>query len=122
MADLHELLRRVEAATGKDDELGCDIIDALLPVADERLTMYVGRCPTASIDAALALVERALPGAEYRISTLYGVASAALPLNDDNLSCGRRKDNNVALAILAALLRARIAQEPAPAPAQESER
>jgi len=36
---------------------------------------------TASIDAAVALVEKKLPGAEYSISTLYHLAQVELPLN-----------------------------------------
>lgn len=62
---------------------------------------------TESIDAALALVERVSPGAEYEISTIYHVAHVSLPLNGGEDQCAnvRRADMNVPLAIIAALLR-----------------
>ena len=59
---------------------------------------------TSSIDAALALVERMLPGAEYEITTLYGVA--AVTIFTPFTAYGRREDGDVRLAILCALLRA----------------
>ena len=63
---------------------------------------------TASIDAALALVEERLPGAEIRICTLYGVADVELPLNIRNHGpfYAERKDGNIAIALLLALIRA----------------
>lgn len=61
---------------------------------------------TRSIEAALTLAPE---GAEYSISTLYGVAIVELPLNSDNWQTGRRLDGNVALAICAAAIKARAA-------------
>ena len=68
---------------------------------------------TASIDAALALTGRLLPGVEYEITNLYGVAMASLPMNMSSVvdyQTERREDGIVPLAILAALLSALIAQ------------
>lgn len=86
MTDLKALLERVEAATGPDDDLDAEVWLAIVPGASrknlladwpdeeplweyhdaERNTLFrAGLVPslTASIDAALALVERVLPGA-----------------------------------------------------------
>lgn len=77
---------------------------------------FSSSCPvikiTASIDAAVALVEKVLPGAEYEITNLYGVASATLPLNasDYSYETGRNECGSMPLAILAALLRTLISQ------------
>lgn len=130
MADRYEELRkRVEAATGPDREIDLligltidgwqigDLIDGrFAPILGGTLVrdssgninvaapggMYPA--PTESIDEALALVERMLPGAEYEITTLYGVA--AVTIFTPFTAYGRREDGDVRLAILCALLRA----------------
>ena len=67
---------------------------------------------TGSLDAAIALIERVLPGAEWQVSTLYGRATAELPLNQSELNNGVfRDDSNVSLALCLALIRALIAKE-----------
>jgi len=139
MSSLTELRERVERATGPDRELDIEIAGALFELSrlTKKLQRSLGFRPgsvepqiiirdrfagadtepipyyTASIDAALALVERKLPGAEYDITTLYGVAHVDLPLNysDQSSECGRRADGSVPLAILTALLRALESQE-----------
>jgi hypothetical protein len=61
---------------------------------------------TASLDAALGLVERVLPGAEVEITNLYGVAMATLPLNFSGASyqsC-RLTSGNLAMAVVGSLL------------------
>lgn len=67
--NLTALLERVKAATGPDRELDAAIVRAL-GLAENDLVFYIGRGDdwpqakiTASIDAALALVEKMLPGA-----------------------------------------------------------
>lgn len=129
MSQLSELRERVEGASGEDRDLD-GFIEAFFATGEygevlpAKGGMVVYRSPgphspgqgrfevaehyTGSIDAALALVERMLPGAEYEITTLYGVAHVTLPLNftDDLSQSGRRDDGNVPLAILSALLRA----------------
>jgi hypothetical protein len=64
MSDLAELLKRVEAATGPDRELEWDIDEAITGEVPD----FHG-CPhyTASIDDALALVERKLPDHKWGI-------------------------------------------------------
>jgi hypothetical protein len=77
-----ELLARVKAATGPDRELDLDIAAALFTDGEdtawwqrrkERFLsshMLVDAAPpyTASIDAALALTERMLPGRSYHVA------------------------------------------------------
>ena len=60
---------------------------------------------TASLDAALTLIP---DGAEYEISTLYGLARVDLPLNGEPITVNR-KDGNVVLALVECALRARSA-------------
>jgi hypothetical protein len=63
---------------------------------------------TSSLDAALSLVERMLPGAQFNLTNLYGVAAAELPLNggdDTPWETGRHKGGDLPRAILVALLR-----------------
>lgn len=115
-AKLKDLLARIEAATEGDNDLDRDIAIALgwvppaigLPFWRYDDGNHWGALPdwSTSIDAAVALVERVSPGAEYEISTIYHVAHVSLPLNDgDRCANVRRADMNVPLAILAALLR-----------------
>lgn len=64
---------------------------------------------TRSIDTALRWAERTLPGQEYEITTIYGVARVALNLNHGEQSgplYGHNDCGNVALALCAAILRA----------------
>ena len=65
---------------------------------------------TTSIDAALTLLDE---GWEYEITTLYGVAHVELPLNASDIDpqIGRRKDDNVPLALCIAALKAREAMK-----------
>ena len=110
---LVDLRERVKKATGPDRELDCDLFVA---AADSPFVSYYPECVlaaqagftarleiaqipayTASIDAALALVERMLPGS--------GVASLREPSRYRELS-KLGTVVSVPLAILAALLRA----------------
>lgn len=97
------LIRRLEWATGPDLELDFAIYRA---VYDEDIVKC--RHYTASIDAALALLE---PGWEFSISTMYGIAHVELPLNDTRIGTvvARLKSGDVAIALCIAALRARFA-------------
>lgn len=108
-----ELIRALEAATGPIDELElalatwCYENGAIGGVNyDPEMWLIRNGGHLSSIDAALSLVP---PGAEYSITTLYGVAHVEMSLNDadGNYQHGRREDGNVPLALCIAALRAR---------------
>lgn len=139
MTDLNELLERVKAATGPDKDIDVALLHLWEPTHealrsyDERYQTelrdgvfsvwktdggYSASVPfprfTSSIDAALALVERVLPGCEYEATNLYHVAMVSLPMNMSMVmdpQTARREDNNMPLTILSALLQALISQE-----------
>lgn len=126
-----ELLVRVEAAREPDRELDAAIDIAMFggetiwKQTNYTMEMYpASRRPnkaflggignehvplvTASIDAALLLVAQKLPGAEYQLSNLYGIAHVEMPLNatnNEDMCSARRDDGNMPLAILEALFR-----------------
>lgn len=127
---MDELIARLEAATGPDRELDMAIhiaADRCNPTAtfypdgnclswfeyhpevpggaSEFLTDRLP-CYTNSIDTALSAGE---PGWEYSISTLYGLASVELPLNDTMVDPVNitRKDGDVPRALLTAIFKAR---------------
>lgn len=120
MSELAELLVRVKAATGPDRELDRAIFDGLLGgIFDEAAVgQFFIRIRwdaepvefTASIDAALALVERKLPGAWYVLAK--GRMTEAEPLFGCELLFGAEEQLGIeaghtqALAIVAALLTA----------------
>ncbi|MDP3740345.1 MAG: hypothetical protein Q8R02_23360 [Hyphomonadaceae bacterium] len=62
--------------------------------------------PDLSQDAADTLRPE---GAEYSLSTLYGLAQVECPLNSDDCQGGARNDGNVPMALCAGFLRARAA-------------
>ena len=138
-ADLQSLLARVEAASGPDRLLDAEIevaarwIDAaragLAPehrarwrvltglrvgAVESQGTSYNAKPFTASVDAALALVERVLPGWQWDVGYLpnqpeIGFLAEIWPPGDPvNDVSGAGK--TAPLAILAALLKAKIAQ------------
>lgn len=84
-----ELIERLEKATGPDREIDLDLM--VLGFGGPRETYLsdeLGRLEfghhwkfTASLDAALALVERVLPGTEWAVSTLYGRNHAEVNMN-----------------------------------------
>lgn len=79
---------------------------------DEPRDIRLFRDAFAWTDAALALVERMFPGAEYEITTLYGVARVSLPLNDNvyGPSYGNDETGNVPLSILRTIVAALISK------------
>lgn len=112
MTVLEDLLARVEKATGPDDQIDCVIY---------RTFNDLGNRPsyTSSIDAAVTLVERVIPGAALRIEGTYStsladhkkltwrcqITEAIMPDElDDSYP-------TAPIAILAAMLKAKIAEE-----------
>lgn len=127
LQELQSLLERVEKATGPDRELGVDILIGIGGWScseDFELSDHEGKVwsraisprkrpnpwehmnPALSIDAALALVERVLPGWDWEIE--LDEHGAAVFLRPDRVHAD---GETVPLAILAALLKALIAQE-----------
>lgn len=139
-ADIAGLLERVEKATGPDRYLDACIIQAVTPELHDAFADHVGfvvggnheqptRAPelTASIDVALALVERLLPGWSVRIYSHPGAAYVDiyrlgeyidLPsgapvrnISSPYYEAVRINDRHVALAIVEALLRSLIQEQ-----------
>lgn len=84
MTETEKLIERLEAATGPDRELDRDLTERFYPTVATPDTRAHGdpawrhpdfglvRCEyyTASLDAALALVERVRPGAHFVVATM----------------------------------------------------
>lgn len=111
---LDGLIERVKAATGPDQELEAELFDALIGVdALDAKRWYGGGWEarvTASIDAALALVERCLPGWGLEIGLPSGRAYGSCRLfpgdnRNKELTCFG-KGQTAPLAIILALLTA----------------
>lgn len=106
-----EALEKIE-----QDIAGMHSHDPLIPYAirdalgwQENDDFHGFRNPMVSIDSALGFMKKALPGAEYSITTLYGIVQVELPLNDSAGSfCTRREDGNVQLAICQTVIKALI--------------
>lgn len=125
MSDLKELLERVEKATRADHPLGHEVLLALGARHDhdwdheywfgeDRLYPYD---ITASIDAAVALVEKKLPGWSWLLSqrgSAYVISPDFEPAPEDWLEpkgvTFHGDGSTPALALIAALLKALIAQ------------
>lgn len=121
---ISDLLARVEKAAGPDRELDAEILIAsgcqlrqrgmweIIEWPDgERISagLYRDRIPvTDSLDAALALVERVLPGASVQISLhrSIGRSKVRVACKDSSAVYGDSADTTPALALLAALLKA----------------
>jgi hypothetical protein len=119
-----DLIKRLEAATEGSVELNTAIWDHLHPpriaAPGEGAPAGFGEPPsdfgrwdpeyTTSLDAALTLLPA---GAEYAITTLYGIADVELPLNGPDMpQHARRKDGNVILAFCTACLKERATAAP----------
>jgi len=129
-ATLRELLERVKSATGADRETDVVVWLALTPGATRETrhvnhwkTPYVidetrdatGRLVvipeyTASLDAALALVERALPGVHWSVTNAAIKPRASVWVPSPLRAYGLRHQSAAtpALALLAAMLEAKI--------------
>jgi hypothetical protein len=120
-----ELVARLEVASVGSPELSADIAEWAGDASKEHWAAWreewrtghvwhdAAHCPpspyTTSLDAALALAERVLPGQEYEITTLYGVARVSLNLNhgcDGGPFYGENVCCCVPLALCAAVLKA----------------
>jgi hypothetical protein len=107
VAKLRDLLSRVEAASGPDVRLD-RAINKMFPDGELGSPYY-----TSSIDAAVALAERALPGFSILMAVNPGKAmanihSAPLGVNGKWFPAGRNK--TLPLAICSATIRAKIAE------------
>lgn len=108
---MSDLLERVRAATGADRRLDAEIACALTdkdcrPLGREGRIEHVSKAfivyaepYTGSLDAALALVERKLPGEDWAIGNVGGQCVAAISRARYEASAP-----TPALALLAALL------------------
>lgn len=109
---LKELLARVEGASGPDREISRDLHWLFIgPMTDGWPPPY-----TYSIDAALALVERVLPGWGFKCEAGlgYGISVTIGHVGPNKLYDrpeGWGEGSTLPLAILAALLNAKISQE-----------
>lgn len=132
--EMDELIAKLENGSGGDRQLDAEINKHFFPSDYERYhAVYLKKLEeargngltdrdaacwsygfsgcqhyTTSLDAALSLVEKMLPGAEFSLTNLYGVALAELPLNgDDNTpwETGRHIGVDLPRALLVALLR-----------------
>ena len=121
-ADLQALLERVEKAEGPDRELDDAIdkwkLDTLL--TRDTSARFALICPpyTASIDAAVALVEKMLPGWKWCVQREihpdnWFFAYVFIVNEGTSFADHRGMAHGPALALIAALLRALIAQEKA---------
>lgn len=118
-----ELIAALETAEGPSYALDLAIAQTLVPQImvmrrnndDTCNVPHTYRAFTASREHALWLCETLLPGAEYELTNLYGLAVFRAPLNggENQPWCeGRREDGCMAIAILLGTLRALEAQEP----------
>ena len=71
MSDLTALLERVRAATGPDRELDLLVWELLVWKTPWNHELHKTELFTRSIDAALALVERMLPGAYINVGPMF---------------------------------------------------
>lgn len=124
VSGLEELLERVKAATGPDRELDGDIAEALginpkgsfrMRSSPDKAAFGIGAYSswkpdplTASIDAALALVERVLPGWTYNFGNVGedDCGWACLTQPEGDCTDFGASAPTIPLAILAALLQA----------------
>ena len=115
---LSALLERVEGATGGDRALDSAIERACF--GDAPITEGWGGTLdyTASVDAALALIGRVLPGADPKIWRWRGQWGASLhdPENGSMVIAQHHYSPTPALALCAALLAAMIGEEAKPSP------
>lgn len=107
MAEIAELIERLEKATGPNRN-----IDAAIAIWALETGMGINHANghpkpyTASIDAALTLVPE---GAEIELTNLHAIARAAVGLNCDMPEFGEHAGGSLALALCIAALKARAA-------------
>lgn len=109
MGDITKLIARVEALTGPDREVDHAIHEATNPPL--RAGYRFGSVPkyTASLDAAVALTERALPGQEWSTGVKDGQAWGKVRVN--HLHSIADEGPTPAIALILATLKALGAKE-----------
>lgn len=107
-AELQSLLERVEKAVGPDSELDEAIRFQFDPMGSVFYSEHSAY--TASIDNVRALAERLLPGSMMRVFDNPDDGSVRAEIVAESCAHGRGDHDTWSLAILAALLRALIAQ------------
>lgn len=110
---LRALEARLAAATGADRELSTDINRALLVQSSAR---HRGPHVTASIDAAVELIERALPGWGWSVRCFMAAGSRsgiyeAVVWHREPAEGFTATDSSAALALCRAIIRALIIAE-----------
>jgi hypothetical protein len=105
--EIEKLLRRVEAATGRDRDIDRDVARLVARItAQDEAPEY-----TASVDQCIALIDHALPGWHWHVG--YG-ADGVFPYA--SLRHGRvnfeTRASTVPLALLTAAVKARLSQSP----------
>lgn len=111
-AVLEDLLGKIEKATGPDTKLGDDVHVAFNLWPRRGDPGYPHNCAE-SIDAALALVGRVLPGSGYRIRFEYegmGTWMYAAAVRGGHPDTWALHERSAPLAILSALLKAKLAE------------
>ena len=113
MGDLASLLERVEKAAEHEAVLLCDAAALLLPPNDWRLRISQLTSAGAPLDAALALVERCLPGWRWMVRRVEPSERPMFAAYVEAVDGEHfwRSGPAPALALIAALLRALIATE-----------
>ncbi len=102
---MDELLKRIEAASGPPDAVtAAQWASLAFSIESEEWRLLIAAL-RGSIDAALALVERRLPGCGYEIIAFENKEAGVQVCLADEMVDGK----TTPLAILAALLRAEIA-------------
>lgn len=105
------LADKIEAAEGPSRELFQAAFEVILPAQDSKQWLEVASRFVGFLraEAWLSAAEMLVPeGSEWELTTLYGVARAAVDLNgDEGPSYGSNECGSPALALCAAALRAR---------------
>lgn len=115
-----DLIAKLEALDGPSREVDLEIAIATGAVPDEvakygphlrRIEMRRVDPYTASLDAAIALVERVLPGWTLMLDDRMGPSAKLLPPNQISSAEDRTKAATLPIALLIALLRAKEARD-----------
>ena len=113
MTKLTNLLKRLESATGPDDDLDKALFKFFFDSYEDDIPHGVGRIIppdlTSSIDAALALVERELEGWQWYLESSIGSSDMYFQTHDHG-EIFSSQHKTAPLAILTALVKAKIAK------------
>ncbi len=125
LESLRSLQKRIREAKGADRELDWIIANTFKVYRD---VFAMGASVITHLDApnftldpdglgpCVALLDAVLPGAEFELNTIYGLAYVNLPLNaaeDETMQFVRRDDGNKCLAFCDAIVSTLIAKEEA---------